>query len=285
LTHFNKIDNQELEWEEQVLAGKSKFIDACLGVVDEGGTRIIPQESIKKGIKASLAQKPTFMLELMTYVSSMQVIFENIKIEANRAKQDIIQRFQSSIFSQSIEEELELRFTQEEEEIKRRHQRELEAFKLKCERERIHLAETAKIHKRQVLALTTALKRKQIYCKYQAESDATESIKKYIQNSLPVINYRYQLGSPLSHSTTSVFRGLDLNTAEFIAIKALPAEINLDTSLKHETLVPVLDVCSANSTLFVVMKLMKENLFEFVARLPDQKLEPFQTAYIIHTVK
>lgn len=210
--------------------------------------------------------------------------FETIKIETSRVKQDIYQRFQSSFFPQTAKDELEQRFIEEEEDIKQRHQRELEAFRLKCERERKHFAESTKLYQRQAVALTTSLKRKQVYCKYQAEADTSESIKKYIQNSLPVINYRYQLGSPLSSSTTSVFKGLDLDTGDYVAIKALPAEINLDTSLKHDSLVPVLDVCSVNSTLFVVMKLMKENLFDFVAKLPDQKLEPFQTAYIIHSV-
>jgi hypothetical protein len=214
----------------------------------------------------------------------MQYSFENIKHEANRAKQDIFSRFQSSAFSQSSLEELKEKHFQEEMEIKRRHQRELENFKLKCEREKHYLSSNMKLHKTQAVAMTTALKRKQTYCKFQVESDISEQIKKYVQSSLPVINYRYQLGSPLSPNTSSVFKGLDLNSGNFVAIKALPAEINLDTSLKHETLVPVLDVCSANSTMFVVMKLMKENLSEYVARLPDQKLEPFQIAYIMHTV-
>jgi hypothetical protein len=84
------------------------------------------------------------------------------------------------------------------------------------------------------------LKKKFYQVQSQMEADVSVSLRKFLVEAFPVINNTYQIGNPISPSASSVFKGLDLNTFDLVAIKAFPSVVNLDTSLKHDTLVPVI---------------------------------------------
>jgi len=87
-----------------------------------------------------------------------------------------------------------------------------------------------------------------------------------MQEYFPLINDTYQIGPCLSEKFTSVFIGLDLNTGERVAIKTFPSSVTLTTDLKHPFLVEALGVENLEGTTFIIMKLMKESLFEYRKR-------------------
>lgn len=83
---------------------------------------------------------------------------------------------------------------------------------------------------------------------------------------------------------------------EVVAIKAFPVGVSLETSLKHEVLVPLLDIIPTQNTIFVVMKVnfqvekltmqkMEQNLQSYVQRYPNQQPEDCEIAEIIFTVR
>lgn len=114
-------------------------------------------------------------------------------------------------------------------------------------------SEQIPIQKSRAAAQVLSLKKKYLDQQSQIEADMAISNRKLVFQSnytnqkilisnldMPIINNTYQIGNPITKSTASVFKGLDINSLEIVAIKAFPSFVTLDTSLQHSTLVPIL---------------------------------------------
>ncbi len=166
-----------------------------------------------------------------------------------------------------------------------------------AELRRKNLKDKITLSRRQVASQLLSLQRKAMEQQNSVEKEASTALKKFIARSFPIIQGTYQIGQPLSFDAHSVFKGLDRQRAEFVAIKVFPSNVSLDTSLKHEALVPIIDVCTTETegtgTTFVIMKLMKvpllilvtlrqETLMSYVKRQPGQQVEVAKAAQIMY---
>eukprot|EP01114_Cavostelium_apophysatum_P016602 TRINITY_DN4762_c2_g1_i2.p1 TRINITY_DN4762_c2_g1~~TRINITY_DN4762_c2_g1_i2.p1 ORF type:complete len:949 (-),score=249.84 TRINITY_DN4762_c2_g1_i2:33-2459(-) len=264
-----KISSDVTQRASPAATTEAKMIDLCLKVIEDGSDE---SENRRRNIKENFEK---MVLEL-------QHMLEEAGTELEEKRDQLAKRFSHVLDAKEGEKILEDKILRRQEEIRARHEREWSEFRTQSEQERKAFSQNLPKLQSGVASQFLSLKRKCFDVQNEIEAEFSRTLRKNLADSLPVINNVYQIGAPISTNTTSVFKGLDLNSLELVAIKAFPSAVSLDASLRHETLVPIVDVCHAGSTVFVVMKMMKENLSEFVRK--RGQLEPSVIAQITYTL-
>eukprot|EP01116_Phalansterium_solitarium_P024478 TRINITY_DN8999_c0_g1_i1.p1 TRINITY_DN8999_c0_g1~~TRINITY_DN8999_c0_g1_i1.p1 ORF type:complete len:904 (+),score=354.75 TRINITY_DN8999_c0_g1_i1:125-2836(+) len=254
-----------------LISSERKLMDLCVQLL-EGGSE--DSQARKDSIRQGFDQ---IMSDLQ---AALDQAYSVLAAQKDALKTKHVDALQPELGRKTVEDSIDRR----REELLQRHQRELQEFESKAQSERRAYDESIPAAKRRAAAKLLALKMHFYRQQNQMEANVSASLRNFLSESFPIINNIYQIGNPVSRTSGSVFKGLNLSTFDLVAIKAFPSMVSLDTSLKHDTLVPVIDVCATEGTIFVIMSYMKENLAEYVARQPNQTVEPSRIAQIIYTL-
>ena len=74
---------------------------------------------------------------------------------------------------------------------------------------------------------------------------------------------------PINTGTSRVFVAIDLQQHRHVAIKVLPAGIEIADNLIHNTIVPIYEIIASDTHTFVIMKRMDINLNKLIKAQPN----------------
>eukprot|EP01117_Protostelium_nocturnum_P016104 TRINITY_DN6317_c2_g1_i1.p1 TRINITY_DN6317_c2_g1~~TRINITY_DN6317_c2_g1_i1.p1 ORF type:complete len:910 (+),score=277.51 TRINITY_DN6317_c2_g1_i1:151-2880(+) len=262
-----------------------QVVDAIsLPLIDSEKRNLDLYLGLLEGEEDSDSRKETLKKGFYSAVDELQSALDKLSNQFSVQKGEVGQTFQGVLNTESEEIQMEQRFEQLKEQLRLKHEREWAELNNKIESERKTFESQIPVMKKQASSQILALKKKYHHLQHQMETNVSKSLRKFMKDSFPIINSKYQIGNRVSKNSSTVFRGLNMDTFELVVLKAFPSEVSLNTSLRHETLVPVLDICPNEGTTFAIMRLLNEDLPSFVSKHNNQQLEDRQIASIIYTL-
>eukprot|EP00026_Physarum_polycephalum_P000507 Phypoly_transcript_00508.p1 GENE.Phypoly_transcript_00508~~Phypoly_transcript_00508.p1 ORF type:complete len:663 (+),score=163.86 Phypoly_transcript_00508:39-1991(+) len=256
----------------QVLEIEEKLLNLCMQLFDD-------QDELMKYKRTKLVD--TFnatKYQLAKALVEAQKILGGVKRELWDEKWPVID-------SESGISALKESHKQRREDLLERHRRELEVLDEHCKGELEEFQRQLPGEKKHTAARYKQAKEEYAQAASAAQSACISALRGMLGSTFPIIRNRYQIGSLITANSTSVFKGVDLQTMELVAIKAFPPQgVSLNTTLNHPTLVPIIDVCEIPASMYVVMKMMPATLSSYVKTLPEQLVPLDEVKEIMHTL-
>eukprot|EP00762_Andalucia_godoyi_P001054 ANDGO_01972.mRNA.1 putative inactive protein kinase DDB_G0270444 len=204
------------------------------------------------------------------------------------AREQIYQRHRPYLEPTFGVAQIENTYAEKLEEMKRRHEQELRDLKAFYEEEQKRFEDAIGNGKHH--AALDYHKAKYAYAARNRELEAAtiSQMRGLLLSSVPhsrQFSEKIKLICAINPRTQKVYHAMDIDSLVDYAVKVLPPKVPLNLSLKHRSLVSIIDVAKTEKATYVVMEMMIDNLrHKLATQDPDIIFPPSEIAALVYDV-